>query len=165
MFEITGDYGAFRDLQRHRMLSIEWQPVSTSHGHVTPEAIVEMGADEDWRGAMDAAAEAHGRIEQTCGRTIAQYAVPMAYRIRFTMKLNAREAMHMIELRTQPAGHPSYRRVCQRMHELIRSEAGHEGIARLMRFTNHDDVELERMAAEQRTSGKNGGEPSEAAKG
>ena len=38
-FDILGDYGAFRDLQRHRMLTIEWQPLSTRHGYVLPEAI------------------------------------------------------------------------------------------------------------------------------
>jgi thymidylate synthase ThyX len=47
----------------------------------------------------------------------------MAYRVRFYMDMNAREAMHTIELRTAPAGHPSYRRVCQAMHRLIAEQA------------------------------------------
>ena len=84
------------------------------------------------------------------GAAVAQYAVPMAFRIRFTMRMNAREAMHVIELRTQPAGHPSYRRVCQQMHDLIRDRAGHTAIAEAIGFANHDAVGLERLTAENR---------------
>ena len=53
----------------------------------------------------------------------------MAYRVRFYMDMNAREAMHVIELRTAPQGHPSYRRVCQQMHRAIADVAGHRAIA------------------------------------
>jgi len=74
----------------------------------------------------------------------------MAFRIRFTMRMNAREAMHVIELRTQPAGHPSYRRICQRMHRLIRDQAGHKAIAEAIQFANHDDTGLGRIDAENR---------------
>ena len=153
-FEITGDYGAFRDLQRHRMLTIQWQKLSPRHGFSTPTAILEMGSMNAWERAMDAAREIHERIEESEGPAVAQYAVPMAYRIRFLMRLNAREAAHMLELRTQPQGHPSYRWVCQRMHELIRDEARHTGIADLMKFVNHDDVDLERLAAEQKNAAR-----------
>ena len=69
----------------------------------------------------------------------------MAYRIRFVMDMNAREAMHVIELRTAPAGHPAYRRVCQQMHRLIADVAGHQAIARAMQFADHSEVELERL--------------------
>src|SRR4029453_4184698 len=31
-FDVLGDYGAFRDLQRHRLLTLEWQPLSPRHG-------------------------------------------------------------------------------------------------------------------------------------
>jgi len=60
---------------------------------------------------------------------VAPYAICMAYRVRFYMDMNAREAMHVIELRTSPQGHPSYRRVCQKMHRLIAEKAGHRAIA------------------------------------
>jgi thymidylate synthase ThyX len=73
----------------------------------------------------------------------------MAYRIRYRMQMNAREAMHVIELRTAPQGHPSYRRVCQTMHRLIADEAGHRAIAGAMRFADHSAVELERLAGER----------------
>ena len=150
-FEITGDYGAFRDLQRHRMLTMEWQALSTDHGAVRPDEIHEMGASAEWSVALDQAHRVHRQIRAEEGPLVAQYAVPMAFRVRFAMRLNAREAMHMLELRTQPQGHPSYRRVCQEMHRLIRHEAKHGGIAAMMSHVNHDGVDLERRAAEKRT--------------
>ena len=66
------------------------------------------------------------------GRGVAPYAVAMAYRVRFYMDMNAREAMHVIELRSAPQGHPAYRRVCQQMHRLIAEQAGHRAIADAM---------------------------------
>jgi thymidylate synthase ThyX len=80
---------------------------------------------------------------------VAPYAVVMAYRVRFYMEMNAREAMHVIELRTSPQGHPSYRRVCQLMHGAIRDVAGHTAIAGAMQFADHSEVELERLQSER----------------
>ena len=80
---------------------------------------------------------------------IAPYAVVMAYRVRFYMDMNAREAMHVIELRTAPQGHPSYRRICQQMHRLIAETAGHRGLAAAMAYADHSEVELERLQAER----------------
>jgi len=65
------------------------------------------------------------------------------------MEMNAREAMHVIELRTSPQGHPSYRRICQLMHKAIAEVAGHRAIAAAMRFVDHSEVELERLQAER----------------
>ena len=73
----------------------------------------------------------------------------MAYRVRFYMDMNAREAMHVIELRTSPQGHPSYRRVCQLMHRAIAEKAGHRAIADAMQFVDHSSVELERLQSER----------------
>ena len=73
----------------------------------------------------------------------------MAYRVRFYMDMNAREAMHVIELRTAPQGHPSYRRICQAMHRAIADVAGHHAIADAMQFADHSAVELERLQQER----------------
>ena len=164
-FEVSGDYGAFRDLQRHRMLTIQWQKLSTHHGYSTPYAIVAMGSQKVWDRTMDAARKVHQQLEEAAGPTVAQYAIPMAYRVQFLMRLNAREAAHMIELRTQPQGHPSYRRVCQRMHDLIRDTAGHTGIAKLMKYANHDDVDLERLASETKSAARRQGAHTQTATG
>jgi thymidylate synthase ThyX len=80
---------------------------------------------------------------------VAPYAVAMAYRVRFYMDMNAREAMHIIELRTTPQGHPSYRRICQLMHRAIADVAGHRAIAAAMQFADHSSVELERLQSER----------------
>ena len=149
-FDIVSDYGAFRDLQRHRMLTLEWQDLTTRHGCTAPAAAVEkVGALADWERVMDGSAELCESLSRRCSPAVAQYAVSMAYRIRFYMRMNAREAMHVIELRTTPQGHPAYRRVCQRMHRLIAEVAGHRAIAAAMTFANHSDVELERLASER----------------
>jgi thymidylate synthase ThyX len=148
-FDVLTDYGAFRDLQRHRLLSLEWQPLSTRHGFVEPEAVVEAGGHEDWLRVMHASQELDEALRAGGLDTIASYAVSMAYRVRFYMELNAREAMHVIELRTAPQGHPAYRRVCQRMHRLIAERAGHTAIAEIMKFADHTEVELERLGSER----------------
>jgi thymidylate synthase ThyX len=148
-FDILTDYGAFRDLQRHRLLTLEWQPLSVRHGYVEPAAIEEAGALKDWRAVMDTSADLHERLVQAGLRDVALYGVVMAYRIRFYMDMNAREAMHVIELRTAPQGHPSYRRVCQMMHDAIANVAGHRAIAEAISFADHSEVELERLHAER----------------
>jgi thymidylate synthase ThyX len=148
-FDVLGDYGAFRDLQRHRLLTLEWQPLSCRHGYVIPEAVAEAGAGEDWRRVMDASAELHEALTAAGLGLVAPYAVAMAYRVRFYMELNAREAMHVIELRTTPQGHPAYRRICQAMHRLIAEQAGHRAIAEAMSHADHSEVELERLEAER----------------
>ena len=150
-FETTADYGAFRDLQRHRMLTIDWQLLTTLHGAEQPAAIDWIpGLKSAWSRVMEEADRLYNHLQSRYGPAVAQYTVPMAFRIRFVMRMNAREAMHVIELRTQPAGHPSYRRICQRMHQLIRDQAGHAAIAEAIRFANHDDAGLGRIDAENR---------------
>ena len=153
-FDILTDYGAFRDLQRHRLLSLEWQPLGPRHGYAVPEAVEEGGAGADWRRVMEASAALHGAVSAAGLSPAASYAVCMAYRIRFYMEMNAREAMHVLELRTAPQGHPAYRRVCQAMHRLIDEQAGHHGLAEAMRFVDHSAVELERLEAERRTDAR-----------
>jgi len=148
-FDILGDYGAFRDLQRHRLLTLEWQPLSPRHGYIMPEAIEEEGTTGEWRRVMEESAELYEALAAEGLGLIAPYAVAMAYRVRFYMQLNAREAMHVIELRTTPQGHPSYRRVCQAMHRLIREQARHRALAEAMTHADHSAVELERLEAER----------------
>ena len=148
-FDILADYGAFRDLQRHRLLTLDWQPLSARHGYVEPAAIEEAGALADWRAVMEQSADLYEQLTAQGLREVAPYAVVMAYRVRFYMEMNAREAMHVIELRTSPQGHPSYRRVCQLMHRAIAEGAGHRAIAAAMEFADHSEVELERLQSER----------------
>ena len=148
-FDVLTDYGAFRDLQRHRLLTLEWQPLSPRHGYAIPEAVHDAGALADWEQVTGESARLYEALCAAGLSHVGPYAVSMAYRVRFYMQLNAREALHMIELRTAPQGHPSYRRVCQEMHRLIAEQAGHRAIAAAMRFADHSPVELERLQAER----------------
>jgi thymidylate synthase ThyX len=148
-FDVLTDYGAFRDLQRHRLLTLEWQPLTTRHGFSEPAAIVEAGGRDEWQRTMDASAALYERLAGAGLPEVAPYAVSMAYRVRFYMDMNAREAMHVIELRSAPQGHPAYRRVCQKMHRLIADVAGHRAIADAMIFADHSEVDLERLNAER----------------
>ena len=149
-FDVLSDYGNFRDLQRHRMLTIEWQRLTTRHGYITPDEIAETGETALWHEAMERSTGLYERLRDTHGPDVAQYVVPFAYKIRYMMEMNAREAFHLIELRTQPAGHPGYRRVCQEMHRLIRDEAGHTAVAEAMSFVDYSNPDLERLEAERR---------------
>jgi thymidylate synthase ThyX len=156
-FDVLGDYGAFRDLQRHRVLTLEWQRLSPRHGSVMPEAVAEARVDDPWRRALDASASLHDAIAAAGLIEVAPYAVAMAYRIRFYMEMNAREAMHVIELRSAPQGHPAYRRIAQTMHRLIAERAGHRALAAAMSFADHSEVALERLEAERAAERRRGG--------
>jgi thymidylate synthase ThyX len=149
-FDILCDFGAFRDLQRHRLLTIEWQRLSTRLGFDRPDDVVDAGLGSDWDAAMSEAADLYERIRSQAGADVAQYVVPFAFNVRFVMEMNAREAFHLIELRSQPAGHAAYRRVAQEMHRQIAEVAGHTIVADAMRFVDHSDVGLERLEAERR---------------
>jgi thymidylate synthase ThyX len=148
-FDVVCDYGAFRDLQRHRPLTIEWQRLTPALGFETPDDVEEAGLGDDWRAAMARSRETHDEIAAAGLLDAAQYAVAMAYRIRFAMQMTAREAMHLTELRSQPAGHPAYRRVAQEMHRAIAEV--HPAIAEAFTYLSYDDVDLERLEAERRS--------------
>jgi thymidylate synthase ThyX len=147
-FDVLGDYGGFRDLQRHRMLTIEWQDLTTRHGHEMPEELHDAGVADAYNRAMDASAQLYETLRPDHPAQ-AQYAVCFGYRVRYTMQLNARAAMQMLELRSTPQGHPAYRRVVQWMHDLIRDQAGHTAIADAMTHVDHGAAELERLESER----------------
>ena len=152
-FEIVTDYGAFRDLQRHRMLTIEWQPLSTSLGYDVP-ALVE---DAEMADRYVASLERSRRLADEMVEPFpieSAYAVALAYRIRFTMQMNAREAMHLLELRSGPEGHPTYRWVAQEMHRLIGEGAGHRLLAEAMSYVDYGQRDLERLDSERRAEGR-----------
>lgn len=148
-FEVISDYGAFRDLQRHRMLTIEWQRLTPDLGYTLPSLVEEIGGGDSWKRCMEAAADVYRDIESVAG-AVACYVLPMAYRIRYTMQMNAREAMYLIELRTSEQAHPEYRQVCREMARLIRDVAGHRGVHACLDFMGDTVETLERRKAEAR---------------
>ncbi|HLU40851.1 MAG TPA: FAD-dependent thymidylate synthase [Microthrixaceae bacterium] len=156
-FDIVSDYGAFRDLQRHRLATIEWQELTPRHGYTLPVAVEEAGLADRFDEAMEISRQLWSDLSERFPER-ASYAVALAYRIRYVMQFNAREAMHIIELRTSVQGHPAYRSVGQEMHRLIAERAGHRAIAEMMRFVDHSgEPELERLQAERRAESRRTG--------
>jgi len=147
-FDIECDYGAFRDLQRHRLLTVDWQALSPHLGADLPEVVEEAGAGPAYRESMERSAELYEALRPSWPIQ-ASYAVALGFRVRFSLQLNAREAMHLIELRSSRQGHPAYRWVAQQMHRLIAERAGHRVLAQAMVFVDHDVHDLERLAAAQ----------------
>jgi len=152
-FDILSDYGAFRDLQRHRMLTIEWQRLTPNHGYVRPDLIDEAGLASAFDDAMGRSAQLHDALAGDFPEQAA-YAVSMAYRMRYVMQFNAREAIHLLELRSSPQGHPAYRRLALEMHRLIAEQAGHRAVAEAMTHLTTDAPELERLESERRAEAR-----------
>lgn len=152
-FDVLGDYGAFRDLQRHRLLTIEWQRLTPHHGFARPELVAEAGGAETFDAAMERSAALFDLLRPDYPEQAA-YAVSMAHRLRYVMQFNAREAMHMLELRSSPQGHPSYRRVVLEMHRQIAEQAGHRAVADAMTHLTTQAPLLERLESERRIEEK-----------
>jgi thymidylate synthase ThyX len=147
-FDILGDYGAFRDLQRHRMLTIEWQALTPEHGYEVPAPVRDAGLADRFEASMERSRDLYDALREHFPEQAA-YAVALGYKVRYVMQLNAREAMHLCELRSSPQGHPSYRRIAQEMHRQIAERAGHRAIAAAMQHVDHGTYELERLDAER----------------
>jgi thymidylate synthase ThyX len=148
-FEIVSDYGAFRDLQRHRMLTVQWQSLTPHLGAGVPEQVKLAGVADDYRRALEISRAEFERIAVDAGPQRAMYALCLGYRIRYVLDLNAREAMQLIELRSGREGHPSYRAVAHEMHAQI--AAVHPAVAAAMTHVDNDtEPRLERILSEMR---------------
>ncbi|HZQ56710.1 MAG TPA: FAD-dependent thymidylate synthase [Acidimicrobiales bacterium] len=152
-FDVLSDYGAFRDLQRHRLLTIEWQSLTPDHGFDVPDAVLANGAEAPYEDSLERSRSLYEALAERYPQQAA-YAVALAFKVRYVMQFNAREAMHLLELRTGPQGHPTYRAVCQEMHRLIAEQAGHRAIAELMAYVDHGSYGLERLDAERRAASR-----------
>jgi thymidylate synthase ThyX len=150
-FDVLGNLGAYRDLQRHRMLSQERQDFTTIHGYDTPAEIAEAGFKADFDRCMERAAELYERIHRDHPFE-AQYGVPFAFKIRWYMKMNLREAVHIGELRTMPQGHPDYRLIAQEMWRKIGEV--HPALARVAKFIDWNTYRLGRFQSEMRSEYK-----------
>jgi thymidylate synthase ThyX len=152
-FEIVSDYGAFRDLQRHRMLTVQWQELTPHLGAGVPEELDAAGVGDEVRRAYDVSRTAWTALRERGLVRQAPYALCLGFRIRYVLDLNAREAMQLIELRSGREGHPSYRAVAHEMHRAI--AAVHPAVGAAM---THVDTEteprLERILSEMRTQAK-----------
>ena len=158
-FDVLADYGSFRDLQRHRLLTIEWQPLGPQHGYSVPALVDAAGGGEAYDGVMELSAELYDALTEAVGALEASYAVSMAYRVRYSMQFNAREAMHLIELRSQPQGHDDYRRIVTEMYRQIADKAGHRAVAAMLTHVDLSEGILGRLGAEEATARRRSAEP------
>ncbi len=150
-FEIVSDWGVYKDLQRHRILTNLRQNFTTEHGFEVPNDIVEAQLEKEYRRALESSAKAYRKIAQKWSDN-AQYLVCHGHLGRWRVKLNLREAFHLCELRSSPAGHPNYRMVAQEIHRQIKKADPLLGAA--MRFVNYTEPNLERLSAEVRIEEK-----------
>jgi thymidylate synthase ThyX len=152
-FEIVANFGAYRDLHRHRMLTQDRQLLGTSLGYDLPPGLAELGMADRFRAAVDGAAAAHRSLERDAGPALAQYVVPLAFRVRWYFRANLREVYHLCELRTTPQGHPDYRLVAQEMFRRVAEV--HPLLARYAGFVDlGPGDELERRRSERRIDEK-----------
>ncbi|MGH2846907.1 MAG: FAD-dependent thymidylate synthase [Thermoleophilaceae bacterium] len=148
-FEVVSDYGAFRDLQRHRMLTVQWQALGPELGAGVPEELSDAGVADAYRAGLERSRAEYERIAAAGRPELAPYALCLGYRIRYVLDMNAREAMHLIELRSGREGHPAYRAVAHALHAEI--AAVHPSVAAAMSFVDRDtEPRLERILSEIR---------------
>ncbi|NOX72033.1 MAG: thymidylate synthase [Candidatus Micrarchaeota archaeon] len=150
-FDILADFGAFRDLQRHRILTQARQMLTTDYGYAIPPEIEEAELADDFIVAMEKAKEAFNKIREKYPEE-AQYVVPFGYRMRWHFTLNLREAFHLCELRSGRQGHPNYRRIAWQIYEKIKEV--HPLLVKHMKFIDMKDYDLERLDAEKRIDRK-----------
>jgi thymidylate synthase ThyX len=135
------------------MLTQDRQLLGTALGFDLPPGLAELGMQERFTAALEGAAGAHARMERELGAALAQYAVPLAYRVRWYFRVNLREIYHLCELRTTPQGHPDYRRVAQEMFRLVGEV--HPRLAKYAKFVDMGPGdELERRGSERRLDEK-----------
>ena len=150
-FDILGDYGMYRDLQRHRMLTQERQPLTTHFGYDTPDEIEDAGLGTEYHETMARSADAFEKIAKDYPNE-AQYVVPMSFKIRWYVHINLRALIWLTEIRSTPQGHSSYRRIVQEMFRKV--EAAQPLLAKYMKFVDLNEYSLGRMDAEQRKEDK-----------
>jgi thymidylate synthase ThyX len=150
-FELFSNFGMFRDLHRHRVLTMERQLLSTRHGYDIPQEMADAGLDGDFKDCMQLTKTAYEAIAKMMPEE-AQYVVNLAYRYPYFVKMNLREACHMIELRTAPQGHTDYRVACQKIYSEIKRV--HPLLAGGIKYVDTNTYQLERFDAEKKTEKK-----------
>jgi hypothetical protein len=155
-FEIVSDYGAFRDLQRHRLLTCQWQRLTPDLGADVPHELVGAGLGGEFERALEVSRAEYERLRADGLGEEAPYALCLAFRIRYVLELDAREALHLIELRSGREGHPSYRAVAHEMRRAI--AAVHPSVAAAMSFVDDSTEErLERLLSEMQNEARSPG--------
>jgi thymidylate synthase ThyX len=150
-FDLLNNFGMFRDFHRHRVLTLERQLLTTDHRYTISDEIKILGIDKEYTECMKKTKEAFDKIRTTYPEQ-GQYVVNFAYNYPYFIKLNLREACHLIELRTIPQGHKDYRQVAQQMYCAISKV--HPTLSKIVKFADLKEYDLERFESERRTEEK-----------
>jgi len=150
-FDLITNFGMFRDLHRHRTLTLQRQMLTTDHGFDTPKEIVKLGIKKDFEDCMYFTKSVFQKMRQKFPEQ-SQYIVNFAYNYPYYMRFNLREATHLIELRTVPQGHADYRKIVQKMYGLINKK--HPILSKIIKFVDLNQYDLERFESEKRTEEK-----------
>ena len=150
-FDFLTNFGMFRDFHRHRVLTLERQLLTTNHGYVVPDEIKQLGIKKDYDDCMYNSKQVFDLLKTKMPEQ-AQYVVNFAYNYPYFMKLNLREAVHLIELRTVPQGHQDYRKAAQEMFKAINKV--HPNLSSIIKFADMKSYKLERLEAEKRIEEK-----------
>src|SRR3989344_19688 len=150
-FEFLTDFGVYRDLQRHRMLTQERQLLSCEYGYYIPPEILGSDMQEPYAKAMERARQAYGAIAAELPEE-AQYVVPMAYNVHWYFHVNLRGLQWLCELRSQAAGHPTYRAIAQEMAQQV--SLALPAFERFFKFVDFNGYDLGRLGAEVRQEEK-----------
>jgi len=144
-FEVIADWGVYKDLMRHRILTRHKKLFTSDLGYFVPYEIEMTGFGNVFKQAMDSACEAYSTIKTKLPYE-AQYLATHGSYTSFYQRINLRALTHMIELRSIPQGHPSYRKVVQEMAKLVTDKFPLFG-KYIYSFVDHNDYELERLDA------------------
>lgn len=150
-FDLCNNFGMFRDLHRHRALTLQRQLLTTDHGYTIPNEVSTLGIEDDYIDCMENTREVFEKIRVKYPEQ-AQYVVNFGYNYPYFIKFNLREACHLIELRTIPQGHADYRKVAQQMFKKISDI--HPNLSKIMTHVDMKNYNLERFEAEKRTANK-----------
>ncbi len=150
-FEFVADFGIYRDLQRHRTLTQERQQLSCNYGYFIPQEILKTEMEKEYCQALNNAKKAYDTMSKQLPEE-AQYVVPMAYNMRWYFQINLRALQWLCELRSSPAGHPSYRYAAQEMAKQVMEKFPE--FSCFFKFVDFDGYDLGRMKQEMRIADK-----------
>ena len=152
-FLVSTNYGAFRDLQRHRMMTIIRGKLSTRSGYDIPEIIANnQDMLSEFKDVMKRSESLWGDLRESYGPEVAQYCVPYAYRYPVYVAINMRELVHFAELRSTPQAHYDLRMIAVKMHEEVSKV--HPCIASIAKFVDSGKYPLGRIFSEFRKEKK-----------
>lgn len=151
VFDMVNNFGMFRDMHRHRVLTLQRQLLGTKHGFDLPPDLEKAGCSGEFVECMRRSRDAYDKMAGT-DPVMAQYVVNFAYRYQYVMSVNLRELCHLVELRTLPQGHQDYREAARRMFEQV-SDA-HPDLSRIIKFADTGKYYMGRIASEKRTLSK-----------